>query len=127
MIRVAGEEVHYYKENELGDQLCNTALEIWGKAHGLSATAKLIEHAIYDAEMNAGQAVSKSDISYAVGMLSDYASIIASSISNINEVLRKDDVTKALNKFDADQKVFSYEFRYRPLTYSEQQAKEKTA
>jgi ribosomal protein L22 len=129
MIRVASEEVHYFKENELGEQLKNATQNIWAKAHGLSAISKLVEHAITDAEYNedVGVPLSKSDISYAVGALSDYASIIASNISQINELIGCDNVTKVLNTLDADSKILGFEFKYRPKTFKEDRAKAKTA
>jgi hypothetical protein len=127
MIRVSSDEVHFFRENELGEQLKNATLNVWVKAHGLSAISKLVEHAITDAEYDVGVPLSKSDISYAVGALSDYASIIASNISQINELIGCDNVTKVLNTLDADSNILGFEFKYRPKTFKEDRAKAKTA
>lgn len=129
MIRVAGDMIHRFEKNELGDQLEYATLEIWSKIHGLSATAKLIEHAIFDAneEGDGGIAIAKSDISYAVGMLSDYASMIASQISRIGETISIDEVKSALNKMDANHTIIGSDFGTRAKTYKEEHAKEKTA
>lgn len=129
MIRVTSNDIHYFRENELGDQLKEATRTIWAKAHGLSVTAKLIESVIYDAENQEthGIPMSKSDISYAVGLLSDYGRIIASNIGHISEVLEGDEVVNALNKLNADKRILEHEFRYRHNTFEEDQAKAKTA
>lgn len=129
MIRLTGDNIHRFEKNELGDQLSYAALEVWSKIHGLSAAAKLIEHSIYDAnnEDNSGVAMSKSDISYAVGMLSDYASIIALQVSRIGETIETKEVKTALNKMDANHTIIGDDFGMRPKSYKEDHAEAKTA
>lgn len=121
-MRIVEDRIHKFGKNELGDQLSHVSLTIWDKARGLSVVSKLVENAIRNTDFGkqgGGTAISLSDIGVAIGMLGNYAEIIASNVGNLQEVLSGTDTQNALNKLEADRNVFDYEFQTRPQTYSE--------
>ncbi|MDP2077333.1 MAG: hypothetical protein Q8J85_04755 [Sulfuricurvum sp.] len=124
MYRITSDSVHYYRENELGDQLSRASISIWDKANGISILSRVLSDAISNSSTgkDGGMAMTIGDISSAIDAIANFSHIVSMDIANLHEVISSNDAMKKLNELDADNHVFRTEYNYRHNSLDEDKA-----